>query len=52
MNEGIACFQDNELVCGVLDKNAFGASAFGLVHVCCINLTSIPFLMFEFAVCL
>lgn len=33
MNEGIVYVKENELLCGVLDKNQFGASAFGLVHV-------------------
>lgn len=34
MNEGVVIVKDNELLCGVLDKNQFGASAFGVVHVC------------------
>nr|AIE40066.1 RNA polymerase subunit 2 [Wolfiporia cocos] len=30
--EGQVVFMDGELLCGVLDKSAFGASDFGLVH--------------------
>jgi DNA-directed RNA polymerase I subunit RPA1 len=33
MNEGVVYVRENELMCGVLDKNQFGASAYGLVHV-------------------
>ena len=36
MREGVVCVRDGELLCGVLDKNQFGASPFGLVHVCCV----------------
>lgn len=30
--EGEVIFRDGELLCGVLDKSQFGASAFGMVH--------------------
>nr|CAA32887.1 unnamed protein product [Schizosaccharomyces pombe] len=30
--EGSVLFDDGELLCGILDKSSFGASAFGLVH--------------------
>ena len=32
--EGTVIVRNGELLCGVLDKNQFGASSFGLVHVC------------------
>eukprot|EP01119_Soliformovum_irregulare_P000993 TRINITY_DN10740_c0_g1_i1.p1 TRINITY_DN10740_c0_g1~~TRINITY_DN10740_c0_g1_i1.p1 ORF type:complete len:1661 (-),score=520.05 TRINITY_DN10740_c0_g1_i1:41-4441(-) len=32
--EDTVIFHDSELLTGVLDKNAFGASAFGMVHAC------------------
>ena len=32
--EGEAIFVDGHLVCGVLDKSSFGASAYGMVHSC------------------
>ncbi len=44
MNEGIVVVQKNELLCGVLDKNQFGASAFGLIHVS-ISLNGVRLLM-------
>ncbi|KAI0033330.1 hypothetical protein K488DRAFT_47922 [Vararia minispora EC-137] len=31
-NESEVIFRDGELLCGILDKSAFGASDFGLVH--------------------
>jgi hypothetical protein len=32
MNEGVVFVRDNELLCGIVDKELF--AAFGLVHVC------------------
>ncbi|PRP89299.1 RNA polymerase I, largest subunit [Planoprotostelium fungivorum] len=32
--EGDVIFRDNDLLTGVLDKSAFGASGYGLVHAC------------------
>jgi hypothetical protein len=31
-DESDVIFRDNELVCGLLDKNQFGASSYGMVH--------------------
>ncbi|KAH3766657.1 RNA polymerase I, largest subunit [Pelomyxa schiedti] len=33
-NESVVVVSSNELLCGVLDKSQFGASAYGLVHSC------------------
>ncbi|CAJ0587084.1 unnamed protein product, partial [Mesorhabditis spiculigera] len=37
MSESEVVFREGELLCGVLDKNHFGASAYGLTH-CCFEL--------------
>ena len=34
MSETEVIFRQGELLCGILDKAAYGPSAFGLVHAC------------------